>query len=260
MAGRRRAGGGVGRVVRSRDDLVASYDTLFWLFSCEKPTFICTDSLPDLPVLLYTGPVYSLHARTIPTQPPPPPPINPLPPLIDPENRTGNTHQGQQIAQPQRLRLKNPLQERQIDDRHLARQAAGDSVIEHLIGKQADLAAQDALGLAAAGQGVEHVEEDEAGEGHGGVAGRDGVVDGHLADVDGERAEHDDRGRGEDALDEAARQDAGGFGAWGPGHDGGVDGLDAEGLGRRAVHEDVFGWLWLAGTTGSDGSKGGMAY
>ncbi len=199
-------------------------------------------------VSLYTGPVYSLHARTIPTQPPPPPRIDPLPPLIDPENRTGNTHQRQQIAQPQRLRLEDALQERQIDDSHLARQAAGDGIIEHLIREQADFAAQDTLGLAAARQGVEHVEEDEAGEGHGGVAGRDGVVDGHLADVDGERAEHDDRGRGEDALDEAARQDAGGFGARGARHDGGVDGLDAEGLGGGAVHEDVFGLEWLVGT------------
>lgn len=136
--------------------------------------------------------VYSLHARTIPTQPPPPPRISPLPPLIDPENRTSSTHQSNKIPKPQCLRLKDALQERQIDDSHLARQAARDSIIEHLIREQTDFAAEDALGLAAAGQGVEHVEEDEAGEGHCGVAGRDGVIDGHLADVDGEGAEHDD--------------------------------------------------------------------
>lgn len=191
--------------------------------------------------------MHTLHARTIPAQPPPPPRINPLPPLIDPEHRTSNTHQGQQIPEPQRLRLKDALQERQVHDRHLAREAARDGVVKHLVREETDLAPQDALGLAAAGQGVEHVEEDEAGEGHGGVAGRDGVVDGHLADVDGERAEHDDRGRGEDALDEASRQDAGGSGAGRPGHDGGVDRLDAEGLRGGAVHEDVCGRVWLVG-------------
>ena len=61
----------------------------------------------------------------------------------------------------------------------------------------------------------------------------------HLADVDAQRAEHNDAGGGEDALDERAREDASVLGSGRPGHHGRVDGLDAEGLGGGAVHEDV---------------------
>lgn len=146
-----------------------------------------------------------LYTYTIPSQPPPPPSRTiKLPPLIHPKHRARNPHQKHQIPQPQPLRLKNPLQKRQVDHRHLAQQAAPDREIEHPVADEVQLPAQHALALAAARQRVEHVEEDEAGEGHGGVARGNGVVEGHLADVDDEGAQHDDGGGGEDALDEGA--------------------------------------------------------
>lgn len=182
-----------------------------------------------------------LYTHTVPSQPSPSTPRSIiLPPLIDPKHRARNARQKHQIPRAQPLRLEYPLQEGQVNHRHLPQQAAPHGEIEHAVADEVQLPAQHALALAAAGQRVEHVEEDEAGEGHGGVARVDGVVDGHFADVDDDGAKHDDGGGGEDALDEGAGQDAGGAGAGGAGHDGWVDGFDAEGLRGGAVHKDVW--------------------
>lgn len=145
-----------------------------------------------------------------------------------------------EIEQTKRLGLKHALQRGEIHDHHLAEEAAGDRVVEHAVAKELDLAVEDGLGLGAAGEGVEHVEEHEAGEGHGGVARRDLVVVAHLAVVGGEGAEHDDGGRLQDALDEGPREDARLARARGARHYGWVDGFDAEGLRGGAVHEDVW--------------------
>lgn len=182
-----------------------------------------------------------LYTHTVSPQPSPSTPRSiKLPTLIHPKHRTRNTRQKHQVPRRQPLGLENPLQKRQVDHRHLPQQAAPNGEIKHLIADKVQLPAEHALALAAAGERVEHVEEDEAGEGHGGVARVDGVVDGHFADVDDDGAEHDDGGGGEDALDEGAGEDAGGAGAGGAGHDGWVDGLDAEGLRGGAVHEDIW--------------------
>lgn len=182
-----------------------------------------------------------LYTHTIPPQPSPSTPRSIiLPTLIHPKHRARNARQKHQVPRRQPLGLKNPLQKWQVNHRHLAQQAAPNGEIKHLVADEVQLPAQHALALAAAGQRVEHVEEDEAGEGHGGVARVDGVVDGHFADVDDDGAEHDDGGGGEDALDEGAGEDAGGAGAGGAGHDGWVDGLDAEGLRGGAVHKDIW--------------------
>lgn len=182
--------------------------------------------------LLYTGAITSEPAS-------PGPRSHELPPLIHAKNRARQNHQHHQIPEIQRLGLENALQKRQIDDGHLPGQAARHRVIKHLVAPEFDLAPQHAFALAPARQGVEHVEEDEAGESHGGVAGRDGVVVCHFADVDDHGAEHDDGGGSEHALDERPGEDSGIFGPRRPSHHGGIDGLHPKGLGGRAVHEDV---------------------
>lgn len=170
-----------------------------------------------------------LYTRAITTQPAPPAPRPPkFPPLIDPKDRTGQDQQRQQIPQIQGLGLENPLQKGQIDDGQLPGQTARHGVIEHFVAPQFDLSPQHAFALAAARQGVEHVEEDEARERHGGVAGRDGVVVGHFADVDDHGAEHDDGGRSKYTLDQRPGEDTSVFGTRRPGHDGGIDWLNAE--------------------------------
>jgi len=181
-----------------------------------------------------------LYTHTIPPEPSPPTSRSiVLPALIHPKHRTRNARQKHQIPCRQPLGLENSLQKRQVNHGHLPQQTATNREIEHLVAEKGQFASEHAFTFAAAGQRVEHVEEDEAGEGHGGVARVDNVVDRHLADVDDEGAEHDDGGGGEDALDEGAGEDAGGAGARRAGHDCWVDGLDAEGLRGGAVHEDI---------------------
>lgn len=172
-----------------------------------------------------------------------------LAPLINPEHRAGNANKLEQRSQAQRLGLENALQEGQVDDAGLAGERAQHGIVEHLVAEEGEFAAEDGLAFAAAGEGVEHVEEDEAGEGHGGVVGgyhagpfAEGlaVVEvAHFVDVDGECADHDDHGGGENSLDEGFGEDSRCFGARGAVHDGGVYGLDSEGLGRGAIHENI---------------------
>ena len=196
-----------------------------------------------------------------------------FPRLVDPEHRARDAQQPQNVQRPQRLRLKHALQKGQVDDTELPGETAGDGVVEHLVAEELDLAEQDGFRFGAAGERVEHVEEDEGGEGHGGVAAGHGelgaaveeiggggggvdvekgggvVVDqDHLADVDGERAEHDDHGGGEDAAEEGFGEDVGAARSRGLGHDTRVDGFDAEGLRGGAVHEDI--WVWVSGGKG----------
>lgn len=72
----------------------------------------------------------------------------------------------------------------------------------------------------------------------GGGGRRERFID-HFVDVDGEGAEHDYGGGGEDTAEERLGEHAGGFGARWEVHDAWIDGLDAEGLGGWTVHEDV---------------------
>lgn len=169
--------------------------------------------------------------------------------LIDPKHRAGNANKLEQRGKAQRLGLENALQEREVDDAGLAEKGAEHGVVEHLVSEEGEFAAEDGFTLAAAGQGVEHVEEDEAGEGHGRVVGgydarpfAEGlaVVEvAHLVDVDGECAHHDDHGGGENSLDEGFREHSRRLGPRGPVHDRGVYGLNSERLGRGAIHENV---------------------
>jgi hypothetical protein len=143
------------------------------------------------------------------------------------------------IHQPERLGLEDALQRREVDDHELAQETARDGVVEHLVAEDLDLAREDRFAFGAARQRVEHIEENEAGEGHGGVAGGDFAVVAHFAVVCEERAEHDDGGGLQDALDKGARQDPCVTGTGGSRHDGWVDWFDTKGLGWRSVHEDV---------------------
>lgn len=114
--------------------------------------------------------------------------------FIHPEHRTGNEDQLDQRPEAESLGLEDALQEGQVDHAGLAGQGAKNSVIEHLVSEQRHFTAQDGLTLAAAAQCVEHVEENEAGECHGGVVRGDdagALLDwaavgdiAHLVDVD----------------------------------------------------------------------------
>lgn len=169
--------------------------------------------------------------------------------LIDPKHRAGNANKLEQRGKAQRLGLEETLQERQVDDTGLAGQGAEHGIVEHLVSEEGKFAAEDGLAFTAAGQGVEHVEEDEAGEGHGGIVGSYyarpfakglAVVEvAHFVDVDGECANHDDHGRGEHSLDEGFREHSRRLGTRRPVHYRGVYRLDSQRLGRGAIHEDV---------------------
>jgi len=169
--------------------------------------------------------------------------------LVYPENGTGNAYQLEQMPQAEGLCLEDALQERQVYNAGLAREGAEDGVVEHLVTEEGQLAAEHGLALAAAGQRVEHVEEDEAGEGHGGVVGGDHarafarvliVVNvTHLVDIYGKRAKHDERGGGEDALDKRLCEHPSCLGARWTAHDGRVDRFDAERLCGRAIHQNI---------------------
>lgn len=73
--------------------------------------------------------------------------------------------------------LENHLQRWEIDNEQLSDNAQGYGYEEWFICEQAD--AEHALGLRTARQGVEHIEQDETGKGHGGVSGSDLFI-GHL--------------------------------------------------------------------------------
>lgn len=151
-------------------------------------------------------PTITLYIATISTQASPPHPRSvELPPFVHPKHRTGNPGQEDQIPRAQRFGLENALQEGQVDDGHLAQEAAAHGEVEHPVAHDRHLPPQHAFALAAARHGVEHVEEDEAGECHGRVARGHGAVHGHFADVDDNGAEHDDGCRSQDALDQSAR-------------------------------------------------------
>lgn len=196
----------------------------------------------------------ALHKPTIPTPTPSQPqtptsPLIPLPPLINPQNQTRHENQPDQIHEPQRFGLENPLQRREIDNQSLTQQRSENRVVEHLVAfnfarwKEGNFAKEDGFSGAAAGEGVEHVEEDELGECQGCVAVRDGVCcevgGGEVGDVGVQRAEQNDGGRLENATEDALGEDAGVAGARGLGEEGWVDGFDAERLCGWAVHEDV---------------------
>lgn len=68
----------------------------------------------------------------------------------------------------QRLSLEHPLQRRKVYDQHLSDQTQGHSDQEHLIGEQSHL--EHGFRLRPTRERVEHVEENEAGEGHRRVA------------------------------------------------------------------------------------------
>jgi len=109
-----------------------------------------------------------------------------------------------EIAQTQSLSLENALQRREVNDSQLSEQTARDGVIKHLVVEDTNLACKNGFAGGATGQCIEHIEENEAGEGHGCVAGGNEVVGGHFEVVGCEGAEHDDGGGLEDALDEWA--------------------------------------------------------
>lgn len=149
--------------------------------------------------------------------------------LIDPEHGTGNADQLGQRAKAESLRLEDALEEWQVDHTGLAGQGAKNCVVEHLVPEEWKFAAQDGLAFAAAGQGVKHVEQDEAREGHCGIVGGHharslaqwlpvGDVT-HLMDVDSECANHDDHGGCENALDERLGEHSRCLGTWGAIHD-----------------------------------------
>ena len=123
--------------------------------------------------------------------------------------------------------MENTLEERNINNSELTEQTPANGQIKHTIPSQGQFPSQDALAFTPTGQRVEHVEEDEAGESHGGVAGIDAVVGGHFVPVDAQRAEHDYGGGCEDSLDETTGKDACGSGAGRSIHYCGIDGLDA---------------------------------
>lgn len=195
--------------------------------------------------------VFTLHSRAIPSQAARTSSLFvPLPALIDPKHTTRHDRQANQIAQPKRLGLKHTLQRWEIDHERLTHQTARDSEVEHAIAlgtPELDFAAQDGFRGTPACERVEHVEEDESGEGERGVAGRDlmsGEVGGReVRDVSVERAGDDDEGGLEDATEETGSQDAGVAWARGQVQKGLVDGFDAKGLGWGAVHEDVCGYV-----------------
>jgi hypothetical protein len=100
--------------------------------------------------------------------------------LINPENGTSKTNKLNQRPKGKRFRLENALQERKVDDAGLAGQGAQNGVVEHLVSEEGHFTAKDRFAFAAAGESVEHVEEDETGEGHGCVMG--GYDAGSLVD------------------------------------------------------------------------------
>lgn len=169
--------------------------------------------------------------------------------LVDPEDRASKADQLEQRSEAKSLGLEDALEEGQVDDAGLASERAHHGIVEHFVTEKRQLAAQDGLAFATAGQRVEHVEEDETRECHGSVVSSDnpgtlvkGLAVGdvaHFVDIDGESANHDHQGRGQNSLDERACKNAGVLGTWGAVHDRGVNGLNTEGLRRWAIHKNI---------------------
>jgi hypothetical protein len=124
-----------------------------------------------------------------------------FPPFIDPEDQTRDAQERNEVSEAESLGLENALQDRKVNDGHLAQEASANREIKHPIAKQLHLAARDALIRRPTRQGIEHIEEDETGEGHGRVARRDFSVR-HFARIHEQCAEHDDACGSCDAADE----------------------------------------------------------
>ena len=146
------------------------------------------------PFLSLSPSLYFLHhLAVVPSQPPasvPPP----LARFVGPEDGAAQHDQLDKVQQAQGLGLEDFLQPGEVDDQQLAGKAERDGPVEQCVGEEADLAPEHRLGLGPAGQGVEHVEEHEAGEGHGRVAACDLTVLEHLVRVHEQGEEHDDEG------------------------------------------------------------------
>jgi len=71
--------------------------------------------------------------------------------------------------------LKDALKEGHIDDSKLSEYTSADCKIEHPISSQGQLSSKDAFALTSAGKGIEHIEEDKAGEGHRRVSSADAL-------------------------------------------------------------------------------------
>lgn len=181
---------------------------------------------------------YEVQVRLHPIHSPVHVPLEPLLHLGHDEHGRRERHQEQQIHAGQRLRLEHLLQRRKVYDQQLADHRERHREQEELVREQADL--EDALRLRAAAERIEHVEEDEARERHGGVAlGAAGRAVGHLALEHPQRAQYDDAGGQQHVDDHRARdhrlldvarlllQHV---------H---VDRFDAQRLGGRPVHDDV---------------------
>lgn len=157
--------------------------------------------------------------------------------LEQPKDRRSQADQEHQVTGREGLRLEDPLERREVDDEQLADEGEADGREKRPVGRQAD--DERGLCLGAAGQSVEHVKEDEAGEGHGRVARGDDVV-GHFPHEDEHGAGDYAEGGEEDVAHE------------GPGYHGlsdvagwladdlRVHGLDAQALSGRAVHDYVY--------------------
>lgn len=173
-----------------------------------------------------------------------------LPPLVDPEHRACDAHQLEQVPDAEGLGLEDGLQEREVDDARLAHQRAQHRVVEHLVSEKGQFPPQNGLALAAARQGVEHVEKHKAGECHGRVVSRHdaralarivNVIDiPHLVDVNQQSAEHDEQRRREHPLDERLGKDSSRLRARRTRHDGRIDRLNTQRLRGRTVHKDVY--------------------
>ena len=159
--------------------------------------------------------------------------------FIDPKDRAGDASQQDQVPRSQSFGLEDALQEGEVNDGHLAQKAAADGEVEHAVAHDLQLPAQHAFPLAAARQGVEHVEKHKAGECHRGIPGGHSAVCGHLTDVDDDSAKHDDRCRGQDALDQCAGEHSSVLRSRRAGHDCGIDRLDAQRLRGWPVHENI---------------------
>lgn len=127
-----------------------------------------------------------LYAGTVTPQPSPPlfTCSQKLSSLVNPENSARYAYQKTQILEAQAFGIRVGLKEWKVDNGHLPQQAQADRVVEIGITEELDFSTQDALALAAAGKGVEHIGKDETGECHGRVVLADQVVCIHFIAID----------------------------------------------------------------------------
>lgn len=130
-----------------------------------------------------------------------------FPALIGPEHTTRNCNEMRQIQQPQCLCLENMLERWEVDNKKLSNERPRDSVVEHLVFEDTNFASEYGFGGRATGECIEHVKEDEACEGHGGITRCDFIVNCHFPVVGRQCAKHDNGGRLQDTLDEFASED-----------------------------------------------------